>query len=141
MADGLLDVVGIGNAIVDVLSQAEPEFLTAQNLPPGSMNLIDDGRAATLYDLMGPGVEMSGGSAGNTMAGIASFGGAGAFIGSNSALVAPVVIGDGAVVAAGSVITRDVEADAIAVARGEQSERAGAAARRRDKKKSGNAKG
>jgi sugar/nucleoside kinase (ribokinase family) len=81
MADGLLDVVGIGNAIVDVLSQAEPEFLTAQNLPPGSMNLIDDGRAATLYDLMGPGVEMSGGSAGNTMAGIASFGGAGAFIG------------------------------------------------------------
>ena len=67
--------------------------------------------------------------------------GAGAFIGSNSALVAPVVIGDGAVVAAGSVITRDVEADAIAVARGEQSERAGAAARRRDKKKSGNAKG
>ena len=60
--------------------------------------------------------------------------GAGAFIGSNSALVAPVVIGDGAVVAAGSVITRDVAADAIAVARGEQSERPGAAARRRDKK-------
>ncbi|MBT5037599.1 MAG: bifunctional UDP-N-acetylglucosamine diphosphorylase/glucosamine-1-phosphate N-acetyltransferase GlmU [Rhodospirillaceae bacterium] len=67
--------------------------------------------------------------------------GAGAFIGSNSALVAPVVIGDGAVVAAGSVITEDVTADAIAVARGEQSERAGAAARRREKKKSGQAKG
>ena len=72
--------------------------------------------------------------------------GAGAFIGSNSALVAPVVIGDGAVVAAGSVITRDVAADAIAVARGEQSERPGAAARRRDKKgrrdkTSGQAKG
>ena len=72
--------------------------------------------------------------------------GVGAFIGSNSALVAPVVIGDGAVVAAGSVITRDVAADAIAVARGEQSERPGAAARRRDKKsrrgnKSGQAKG
>lgn len=66
--------------------------------------------------------------------------GAGAFIGSNSALVAPVVIGDGAVVAAGSVITRDVTADAIAVARGEQSERPGAAARRREKK-SGRAKG
>ncbi len=66
--------------------------------------------------------------------------GAGAFIGSNSALVAPVVIGDGAVVAAGSVITRDVAPDAIAVARGEQSERAGAAARRRDRK-SGQAKG
>jgi bifunctional UDP-N-acetylglucosamine pyrophosphorylase/glucosamine-1-phosphate N-acetyltransferase len=60
--------------------------------------------------------------------------GAGAFIGSNSALVAPVVIGDGAVVAAGSVITEDVAADAIAVARGKQVERAGAAARRRDKK-------
>jgi len=60
--------------------------------------------------------------------------GEGAFIGSNSALVAPVVIGDGAVVAAGSVIIRDVAADAIAVARGEQSEREGAAARRRDKK-------
>ncbi len=67
--------------------------------------------------------------------------GAGAFIGSNSALVAPVVIGDGAVVAAGSVITRDVAADAIAVARGEQNERPGAAARRRDKKKSEKAKG
>ncbi len=67
--------------------------------------------------------------------------GAGAFIGSNSALVAPVVIGDGAVVAAGSVITQDVTADAIAVARGEQSEREGAAARRRDKKKSEKAKG
>ena len=67
--------------------------------------------------------------------------GAGAFIGSNSALVAPVVIGDGAVVAAGSVITRDVAADAIAVARGEQSEREGAAARRRDKKKIEQAKG
>ena len=59
--------------------------------------------------------------------------GAGAFIGSNSALVAPVVIGDGAVVAAGSVITRDVAADAIAVARGKQSEYAGAAAKRRTK--------
>ncbi|MDP7641128.1 MAG: bifunctional UDP-N-acetylglucosamine diphosphorylase/glucosamine-1-phosphate N-acetyltransferase GlmU, partial [Alphaproteobacteria bacterium] len=60
---------------------------------------------------------------------------------SNSALVAPVVIGDGAVVAAGSVITRDVAANAIAVARGEQNERPGAAARRRDKKKSEKAKG
>ncbi len=72
--------------------------------------------------------------------------GEGAFIGSNSALVAPVVIGDGAVVAAGSVIVSDVAPDAIAVARGEQSEREGAAARRRDKKsgrekKSGQGKG
>lgn len=66
--------------------------------------------------------------------------GAGAFIGSNSALVAPVVIGDGAVVAAGSVITRDVAADAIAVARGKQSEYAGAAAKRRAKLESGRKK-
>ena len=66
--------------------------------------------------------------------------GAGAFIGSNSALVAPVVIGDGAVIGAGSVITKDVAADAIAVARGDQSERPGAAARRRAKRsKSGKA--
>ena len=81
MADGLLDVVGIGNAIVDVLSQAEPGLLHEQDLPLGTMNLIDDARADALYGLMGPGVEMSGGSAGNTMAGIASLGGAGAFVG------------------------------------------------------------
>lgn len=66
--------------------------------------------------------------------------GEGAFIGSNSALVAPVVIGEGAVVAAGSVIVSDVTADAIAVARGEQSERKGAAARRRARKNSGQGK-
>ncbi len=65
--------------------------------------------------------------------------GAGAFIGSNSALVAPVTIGDGAVVGAGSVITRDVEADAIAVARGEQTAREGAAARRRARRGQGRA--
>ena len=59
--------------------------------------------------------------------------GAGAFIGSNTALVAPVTVGPGAVVGAGSVITEDVEADAIAVARGEQRQREGAAARRRSR--------
>ena len=61
--------------------------------------------------------------------------GAGAFIGSNSALVAPVTIGDGAIVAAGSVVTRDVAADALAVARGEQAERPGWAARFRERKR------
>ena len=61
--------------------------------------------------------------------------GEGAFIGSNTALVAPVTVGPGAVVGAGSVITEDVEADAIAVARGEQSQREGAAARRRKRHK------
>ena len=63
--------------------------------------------------------------------------GAGAFIGSNSALVAPVSIGPGAVVGAGSVITEDVGADAIAVARGEQRQREGAAARRRARRRPG----
>ena len=61
--------------------------------------------------------------------------GEGAFIGSNTALVAPVSVGPGAVVGAGSVITEDVEADAIAVARGEQRQREGAAARRRERRR------
>ena len=63
--------------------------------------------------------------------------GEGAFIGSNTALVAPVTIGPGAVVGAGSVITEDVDADAIAVARGEQRQREGAAARRRERRRPG----
>ena len=63
--------------------------------------------------------------------------GEGAFIGSNTALVAPVTVGPGAVVGAGSVITEDVEADAIAVARGEQRQREGAAARRRARRRPG----
>jgi bifunctional UDP-N-acetylglucosamine pyrophosphorylase / glucosamine-1-phosphate N-acetyltransferase len=62
--------------------------------------------------------------------------GAGAFIGSNSALVAPVTIGDGAIVGAGSVITRDVAGDAIALGRGEQVEKTGKAARFRDRMRS-----
>ena len=61
--------------------------------------------------------------------------GEGAFIGSNTALVAPVTVGPGAVVGAGSVITEDVDADAIAVARGEQRQREGAAARRRERRR------
>ncbi|MHA1152107.1 MAG: adenosine kinase [Alphaproteobacteria bacterium] len=81
MTDPFLDVVGIGNAIVDVLSQADETFLVAQDLAKGSMTLIDGARAEELYAAMGPGVEMSGGSAANTMAGLASLGGQGAFIG------------------------------------------------------------
>ena len=62
MADrGELDVVGIGNALVDVLSHAEEGFLTRQNLVKGTMHLVDEPRARELYDTMGPGVEMSGG--------------------------------------------------------------------------------
>ncbi|MBV9861982.1 MAG: adenosine kinase [Alphaproteobacteria bacterium] len=76
-----IDVVGIGNAIVDVIARAEEAFLEAQGLTKGTMALIDMGRAETLYRIMGPGTESSGGSAGNTMAGIASLGGNGAYIG------------------------------------------------------------
>ncbi len=81
MTDPSLDVVGIGNAIVDVLSQADEAFLAAQDLVKGSMTLIDGDRAEALYAAMGPGVEVSGGSAANTMAGLASLGGQGAFVG------------------------------------------------------------
>jgi len=76
-----LDVVGIGNALVDVITHADDGFLVEQGLVKGSMNLIDSERALSLYRAMGAGVEMSGGSAANTMTGIASFGGRGAYIG------------------------------------------------------------
>jgi sugar/nucleoside kinase (ribokinase family) len=76
-----IDVVGIGNAIVDVIAHAEDEFLAREALVKGTMTLIDADRADALYRIMGPGIEASGGSAGNTMAGIASLGGIGAYIG------------------------------------------------------------
>jgi sugar/nucleoside kinase (ribokinase family) len=75
------DVLGIGNAIVDVISRADDAFLAKHTLTKGSMMLIDEVRADTLYGAMGPGIEVSGGSCGNTMAGVASFGGKGAYIG------------------------------------------------------------
>jgi len=81
MAEPILDVVGIGNAIVDVLSQTDDAFLSAAALPKGTMTLIDAHRAEELYAAMGPAVEVSGGSAANTLAGLASLGGRGAFIG------------------------------------------------------------
>ena len=76
-----IDVVGIGNAIVDVIAHSDEAFIAAQSFAKGSMNLIDAPRAQSLYDAMGPAIESSGGSAGNTMAGIASLGGRGAYIG------------------------------------------------------------
>src|SRR4030095_5060914 len=76
-----LDVTGIGNAIVDVISRADEGFLTRHALVKGAMTLIDEARAEALYAAMGPGGEVSGGSCGNTMAGVASFGGKGAYIG------------------------------------------------------------
>jgi sugar/nucleoside kinase (ribokinase family) len=76
-----LDVVGIGNALVDVLSHEEEEFLAAHDLVKASMALIDTDRAESLYSVMGTAIEASGGSAANTIAGIASFGGQAAYIG------------------------------------------------------------
>ena len=81
MTPASIDVVGIGNAIVDVLAHSEDAFLAREALVKGTMTLIDADRADALYRIMGPGIEASGGSAGNTMAGIASLGGAGAYIG------------------------------------------------------------
>jgi sugar/nucleoside kinase (ribokinase family) len=81
MAAASLDVVGIGNAIVDVIAQADDAFLHREGLIKGAMQLIDAARAEALYGAMGPGIEMSGGSAGNTIAGIASLGGKAAYIG------------------------------------------------------------
>jgi sugar/nucleoside kinase (ribokinase family) len=75
------DVTAIGNAIVDVLAQADDELLAAHNLPKGAMNLIDGDTAERLYAVMGAGIESSGGSAGNTIAGVAALGGRGAYIG------------------------------------------------------------
>ncbi len=75
------DVLGIGNAIVDVLARAEDDFLVAHGMQKGGMTLIDEARAQAIYDAMGPAVEISGGSAANTIVGVAGFGGRGAFIG------------------------------------------------------------
>jgi len=75
------DVLGIGNAIVDVLARAEDDFLLAHSMRKGGMALIDEARAQAIYDAMGPAVEISGGSAANTMVGVAGFGGRSAFIG------------------------------------------------------------
>ena len=81
MTSAAFDVLGIGNAIVDVLSHADDAFLAKHALNKGGMTLIDEARAEALYAAMGPGIEVSGGSCGNTMAGVASFGGKGAYIG------------------------------------------------------------
>jgi sugar/nucleoside kinase (ribokinase family) len=76
-----LDVVGIGNALVDVLTHEDDDFIERNGLVKGAMTLIDTERAETLYAAMGRGIEVSGGSAANTIAGIASFGGRSAYIG------------------------------------------------------------
>jgi sugar/nucleoside kinase (ribokinase family) len=75
------DVVAVGNAIVDVLAKVEDEFLMRYNLAKNAMTLIDEEQAVTMYNRMPPATQISGGSAANTVAGIASFGGKTAFIG------------------------------------------------------------
>ena len=81
MAQTTLDLVGIGNAVVDMLTHTDDAFLVKNNLAKGAMTLVDADQAHKLYDEMGPAVEVSGGSASNTMAGFASLGGNGAFVG------------------------------------------------------------
>src|SRR5690349_25141501 len=75
------DVLGIGNAIVDVIARAEDDFLVAQGMHKGTMALIDEARAQAIYAAMGPATESSRGSAANTIVGVASFGARAAFVG------------------------------------------------------------
>ena len=76
-----LDVVGIGNALVDVLSHESEQFVSAQRLVKGTMQLVNEARARELYAAMGPAMEISGGSAANTIVGVASFGGRAHYLG------------------------------------------------------------
>jgi sugar/nucleoside kinase (ribokinase family) len=81
MTQKQFDVLTIGNAIVDVIAKVDESFVAREKLVKGSMNLIDEDRAEHLYEVMGPAIEISGGSAGNTAAGVASFGGRAAYFG------------------------------------------------------------
>jgi len=81
MTSSKYDVLGIGNAIVDVIAFTEDDFLLAHQLAKGSMHLIEEEQAEKLYQSMGPATIISGGSAANTMVGVASLGGSASFIG------------------------------------------------------------
>lgn len=81
MADTTYDVVGIGNAIVDIIGRCNDAFLAEHGAPKGHMRLVDAPTVEALYKAMGPAIEISGGSAANTMTGIASLGGKAGFIG------------------------------------------------------------
>jgi sugar/nucleoside kinase (ribokinase family) len=95
-------VLCIGNAIVDIIAQCDDDFLVENGIIKGAMNLIDADRAELLYSRMGPAIEASGGSAGNTAAGVASFGGRAAYFGkiSNDHL--------------GGIYTHDIRAQGVA---------------------------
>jgi adenosine kinase len=81
MADAKYDVLGIGNAIFDVLVKTDEKFLGDHGMTKGSMSLIEEARAAAIYRDMGPATTMSGGSAANTIVGLASFGARAAYVG------------------------------------------------------------
>jgi len=81
MTDTRFDVLGIGNAIVDVIAEASDDFIVEQKLDKGTMRLIDEAEASRLYGAMGPGTEVSGGSAANTIAGVAGLGGRACYVG------------------------------------------------------------
>ena len=81
MTDAKYDVLGIGNAIFDVLVHADEAFLAKHAMTKGSMALIDEARAAAIYRDMGPATEMSGGSGANTIVGLASLGARAAYVG------------------------------------------------------------
>jgi sugar/nucleoside kinase (ribokinase family) len=81
MTTAAYDVLGIGNAIFDILVRVDDDFLAAQDMAKGGMTLIDEARAASIYAAMGPATEMSGGSAANTIVGAADFGARAAFVG------------------------------------------------------------
>ncbi|MCY4407737.1 MAG: adenosine kinase [Rhodospirillaceae bacterium] len=98
---GSLDVVGIGNAIVDTVAEADDSLLAREDLPKGSMTLIDGARADALRARMGAAVEVCGGSAANTMVGVARLGGAAGYVGK--------VRDD----AAGAVFRSDIEAAGV----------------------------
>ncbi len=80
-AGGPIDVLGIGNALVDVLSHEKDALLADLGLVKGAMHLVDESQAATIYDAMGPAVQISGGSAANTIVGVASFGARAQYVG------------------------------------------------------------
>src|ERR1700694_4301321 len=81
MTEAKYDVLGIGNAIFDVLVQTQECFLSPHSMTKGGMALIDEARATAIYADMGPATEMSGGSAANTIVGIANFGARAAYVG------------------------------------------------------------
>src|SRR3954463_8219348 len=81
MTSAKYDVLGIGNAIFDILVQADESFLSRHGMTKGGMALIDEARALSIYRDMGPATEMSGGSAANTIVGLANCGARSAYVG------------------------------------------------------------